>query len=81
MKAQKHQLLLLLMLFFSWGYAQKSKLKEAEKHYDKQAYIKTSDILLKVAEKGYKSVDLFKKLGNSYYFNNQMTDAVKWYGT
>ncbi len=33
-----------------------------------------------MAEKGYKSVDMFKKLGNSYYFNAEMDKAAKWYG-
>jgi tetratricopeptide (TPR) repeat protein len=33
-----------------------------------------------VAQKGYKSVPLFQKLGNAYYFNAQLEQAEKWYG-
>ncbi|MEO8515432.1 MAG: hypothetical protein ABI426_01740 [Flavobacterium sp.] len=34
----------------------------------------------KVAEKGYKSIDLFKKLGNQFYFDGEYKKAAKWYG-
>ncbi|TDE26705.1 flagellar motor protein MotB, partial [Flavobacterium ranwuense] len=34
----------------------------------------------RVAEKGYKSADMFKKLGNAYYFNADFDKAAKWYG-
>ena len=67
-------------LVFSFGYSQIGKLKKANKEYSKLAYVKTSEILLEVANKGYTSVDLLQKLANSFYFNNQMEDAVKWYG-
>jgi hypothetical protein len=32
-----------------------------------------------VADKGYKSVDMFQKLGNAYYFNGS-SKAAQWYG-
>jgi len=48
--------------------------------YNEFAYIKTSEVLLRLAEKGYESVELFEKLGNSFYFNNKMAEASKWYG-
>ena len=54
--------------------------KVTKKNYDNLAYIKTSEVLLEVAEEGHKSSDLFQKLGNSFYFNNKMEDAAKWYG-
>ncbi|MFD2824164.1 OmpA family protein [Lacinutrix iliipiscaria] len=64
----------------SIGFAQKGKIRKANKEYHNFAYIKTSEILLEVANEGHKSVDLFEKLGNAFYFNNKMEDAVKWYG-
>jgi tetratricopeptide (TPR) repeat protein len=33
----------------------------------------------RIAEKD-KSVDLFQKLGNAYYFNSEFDKAAKWYG-
>jgi tetratricopeptide (TPR) repeat protein len=32
-----------------------------------------------VADKGYKSVDMFQK-GNAYYFNGKLEKAAQWYG-
>ncbi|MCA0132081.1 OmpA family protein [Winogradskyella alexanderae] len=64
----------------SISFAQQGKIKSVENDYRDFAYVKTSEVLLEVANKGYKSVDLFQKLANSYYFRNEMEDAAKWYG-
>ncbi|MDG5493127.1 OmpA family protein [Psychroserpens sp. SPM9] len=80
MKTHKIICILALSFAFSIGYAQKGKIRQASKEYDNLAYLKTSEILLEVAENGYKSVDLLQKLANSFYFNNQMKEAAKWYG-
>lgn len=34
----------------------------------------------KLPLRGYKSEDMFKKLGNAYYFNSNFEGAAKWYG-
>lgn len=57
----------------------KSKLKLAEANYEKFAYVDAAQTYERIASKGYKSVDLFQKLGNSYYFNAQLPEANKWY--
>ncbi|SDB47276.1 Outer membrane protein OmpA [Flavobacteriaceae bacterium MAR_2010_188] len=80
MKAKRIYLLLLSSMFLSLSFAQNAKLRQADKEYRDFAYVKTSEILLEVANKGYKSVDLFQKLGNSFYFRNRMEEAAKWYG-
>ena len=67
-------------LFALSAYAQNGKIKSVENDYDDFAYVKTSEVLLEVANKGYRSVELFQKLANSYYFINDMENAVKWYG-
>lgn len=76
----KYICLVLAGLFALSAYAQKGKIKSVEDDYRDFAYVKTSEVLLEVANKGYKSVDLFQKLANSYYFNNDMENAAKWYG-
>ena len=61
-------------------YSQNEQFYVTNKVNDKYAYI---DVLLtyeRVAEKGYKSVDLFQKLGNSYYSFAELDKAAKWYG-
>lgn len=61
------------------SYAQKSNLARADKKYDKLAYFKTVDTYERLVKKGYKSEDVFQKLGNSYYFNGELDKASKWY--
>jgi outer membrane protein OmpA-like peptidoglycan-associated protein len=62
------------------GYAQKGAEARADKKYDRYAYIDAVKTYERIAEKGYKSADLFQKLGNSYYFNSMFDKAAKWYG-
>ena len=80
MKVKKYITLSLVFAFILNAYSQDGTMKRASKIYDKLSYVKTSDILLEVAEKGYQSADLYQKLANSFYFNNKMEEASKWYG-
>jgi tetratricopeptide (TPR) repeat protein len=78
----KNNLLLLIivsMLSFN-SIAQKEKNPIDEKKRDNFANIDALKTYERVAEKGYKSIDIFKKLGNSYYYNSELDNAVKWYG-
>lgn len=68
------------LMILTAGFSQEKKLERAAKEYDKLAFISASEIYEEVAEKGYKSVELFEKLGNTYYFNARYTEASKWYG-
>ncbi|MDP5027828.1 MAG: OmpA family protein, partial [Flavobacterium sp.] len=72
--------LLLLLSIISNAFGQETKLNKANKKYDKYSYVDAIEIYEKVAEKGYKSVELFQKLGNAYYFNSDLPNASKWYG-
>ena len=69
----------LLIGFYFVSFGQTSQLKTADKKYDKYSYIDAIEIYEKVAEKGHKSAELFKKLGNSYYFNAELDKAARWY--
>ncbi|MEX0313906.1 MAG: OmpA family protein [Allomuricauda sp.] len=74
--------ILIFSILFLTGHSafgQKSKLKRANEEFDQYAYIDARKIYLKVAESGYESSQLFKKLGDTYYFNSEYTEAVKWY--
>ncbi len=59
--------------------AQSSAVEKADKKYARYAYIDAIKTYEVVAEKGYKSVDMFQKLGNAFYFNAQLEKAAKWY--
>ena len=69
----------ILCVFSFNGYAQKSQVSSADKKYDNYSYIDAIKTYERVAEKGYKSADMFQKLGNSYYFNGELDKAAKWY--
>ena len=71
--------ILVFLIISSSVFSQEKKLEKAKKQYDKYEYINAQETYLKVAEKGYESADLFKNLGNSYYFNSQFEEALKWY--
>jgi outer membrane protein OmpA-like peptidoglycan-associated protein len=70
-----------ILSVFSFNiYSQKARIAAADKKYDSYAYVDAIKTYERVAEKGYKSEELFKKLGNAYYFNAQLEDAARWYG-
>ncbi|WP_378183537.1 OmpA family protein [Aquimarina sp. SS2-1] len=81
MKVLLHKLLFVFIGFFfvNLSFSQERKLKAAQSQYDKYEYIDAQETYLKVVKKGYKSADLYKNLGNSYYFNSQFEEASKWY--
>ena len=74
-------ILLVIQIFLGVkiSYSQERKLKKADEKYDQLSYIDAMEIYLKVAESGYKSEELFKKLGNSCYFNADYECSAKWY--
>ena len=79
----KNNILLYLTIVsvFSFNiYSQKAQLAKADKKYDNYSYIDAIKTYERLAEKGYKSVDMFQKLGNAYYFNAELEKAAKWYG-
>lgn len=55
-------------------------IAKANKQYEKYAYVDAIKTYERIAEKGFKSVEIFQKLGNAYYFNSDFENASKWYG-
>ena len=60
-------------------HGQKAKLKRANEEFDQYAFIDARKIYLKVAESGYESLQLYEKLGDTYYYNSEYEEAIKWY--
>jgi len=61
------------------SFAQEKRLARADENFDRYAFVDARKIYLDVAESGYTSADLYKKLGDSYYFNAELEESVKWY--
>jgi len=62
------------------GYSQKGRIAEADKQYDRYAYVDAITTYERIAEKGYKDEKMFQRLGNAYYFSAELKKAAKWYG-
>lgn len=76
----KHIIITSMALFLVLiGSAQEAKLKNANQKYDDYAYLDAAKIYEQVAESGYRSEELFEKLGNTYYFKADYEEAEKWY--
>ena len=61
------------------SFSQIARLEKANLKYDKYHYVDARKIYLKVVEKGYRSAEIYRKLGDTYYFNSQYSGASKWY--
>lgn len=76
-----NKLLLLFIVLLSSGsvFAQQRGIKSSNKDYSKLAYIDAQKMYLNIAEKGYADMELFQNLADTYYYNNDYTNANKWY--
>lgn len=72
-------IIIFLFLSSSLTFAQDYSIKKANKDFDNLAFIDAREIYLKVAESGYKNSEILSKLGDTYYFNDELTEAYKWY--
>jgi outer membrane protein OmpA-like peptidoglycan-associated protein/tetratricopeptide (TPR) repeat protein len=55
------------------------KVIKAEKKYAEYGYAQASEILLDLVKKGHTYAEVYQKLADAYYFNNNMKDAAHWY--
>lgn len=76
---RKSLILALVLLCTSVSFSQKNQIAKANKEFDRFSYIDARKIYLKVIEDGYKSAEIFKKLGDTYYWNSDYDNAAKWY--
>ncbi|MTH14180.1 flagellar motor protein MotB [Flavobacterium sp. LC2016-01] len=76
---QKLIVLVLLIVFSFRAAAQSEKVYVTDKISDKYAYVDVIKTYEKIAAKGYKSVDLFQKLGDSSYQHDKLEKAADWY--
>lgn len=83
MKVKKLILIFLLSGFFSNVNAQNPfanmNLKYADKKYDEYAYADAIKVYETLAAKETNNEGIIQRLANSYYFNGELTNALKWY--
>jgi len=80
MRIDKIYFIILVSLLSYNGFAQNSKVFITDRVGENYAYVNVTKTYERVAEKGYKSIDLFQKLGNAFYTDLDMVKAAKWYG-
>lgn len=69
-----------LSIFATDLQAQENKsVAKGERQFDQFAFIDSRKVYLKVVENGYQSSDIYQKLGDSYYLNGELPEAVQWY--
>lgn len=78
MKMRQNYILIALFVL-GFGFAQQREVKKANEQYENYAYIDAISIYKKVAANGYEDPEVYKKLGNSYYFNSEFKEAGSWY--
>ncbi|MGJ8685652.1 MAG: OmpA family protein [Nonlabens sp.] len=71
--------IILVFAFSVMGLAQNKTVKKANKDYENLAFIDAREIYLKVVESGYKNEEILSKLGDTYYFNDELEEAYKYY--
>jgi hypothetical protein len=76
---KKKLAILLLLTLFCLGVSAQNENYLTNKTGEKYAYVDVTKTYEKVAAKGYKSIDLFQKLGNSFYAICNLDKAAIWY--
>ncbi len=79
MKVIQHIIILIFSLAVTTSFAQEKKIKKALENYDNYAYANAIKKYEKLIEDGLASAEVYKKLGNAYYFNADLNNSVKPY--
>ncbi|MBL3657680.1 OmpA family protein [Fulvivirga sediminis] len=76
------QLLLGAMMLISSYIANcqpKREIRKAEKRFEKSAFEEARVMFMDLANQGYRSPDVLGKIGDSYYYEGDMGNALEWY--
>ncbi|MDY0779824.1 OmpA family protein [Tenacibaculum sp. IB213877] len=79
MKTLKIKLLYIVLVLPYFIFAQKVSLKKADKNYQSLDFGSAISDYEKIAKNGLEDYSLYQKLGNSYYFTADLSNAKKWY--
>ncbi|MCB0375184.1 MAG: hypothetical protein KDD04_04635, partial [Sinomicrobium sp.] len=69
----------LFMMVSCAVFSQDRRLSKANANFEDYAFIDARKRYLQVVKNGHISADIYKKLGDSYYFNGEPEEALKWY--
>jgi outer membrane protein OmpA-like peptidoglycan-associated protein len=75
----KRLILFILLASCFLGHAQTHQVEKGNNKYNAFAFIEAQKIYLKLVEDGYATAEILSKLGDTYYFNDDLKQAQKWY--
>lgn len=75
----KRLILFILLVSCFLGHAQTYQIEKGNNKYNAFAFIEAQKIYLKLVEDGYATAEILSKLGDTYYFNDDLKQAQKWY--
>lgn len=78
-KLYRNVLILVICVFSIELQAQQRKIKADTDEFDQYALVDTRKLYKHLADRGFKTQEVFEKLGDSYYFTGEYEDAVQWY--
>ncbi|MCV9931565.1 OmpA family protein [Flavobacterium sp. LS1R47] len=74
-----------LVLFFclsstiSFSQKKDKELEKANAKYEELSFVKAGKLYERLVEKGYNSKEIYARLGDTYFFNSDYSNALKWY--
>lgn len=68
-----------ILLFGFLALQLSAQISEADKDYNRFAYVDAIKTYERIYERGYKAPDMLLKLANAYYFNGDLPNAAKYY--
>jgi outer membrane protein OmpA-like peptidoglycan-associated protein len=81
-----HKVLVLLFCLSSTiGFSQKhnqklnKKIAKANTEYENFSFIKAGKLYERLVEQGYNSKEIYARLGDTYFFNSDYSNALPWY--
>ncbi|KQC34410.1 flagellar motor protein MotB [Nonlabens sp. YIK11] len=75
----KKLFIVLLALVATTGVAQERKVEKASKDFANLAFIDAQELYLRIVKNGYSSPEILAKLGDTYYFNDDLQESYNWY--
>ncbi|WP_299903087.1 OmpA family protein [uncultured Aquimarina sp.] len=79
MKFSKLIILTIYLMHTVFLCAQEREYKKANLSYDNYAFKDAIESYKKIIKKGNAPIEIYKKLGDCYFFNSNLKDAAKWY--
>ncbi len=68
-----------MIVFTTSAFCQKQQLSTANSKYENLAYYESVELYKKLLKKGYRSAEVYQKIGDSYYFNGNYKEAAPYY--